>query len=106
MFVPTNAAFASLPAGALDDLVKNTTKLANLLKYHLYSGDVKYSASMVQAEQSIMTAQGSALVITPEVGRSIKIRNSRYRLKVKTSYGHAIALWKKRCGIDQKRLII
>ena len=27
-------------------------------------------------------------------------------LKVKTSYGHAIALWKKRCGIDQKRLII
>ena len=27
-------------------------------------------------------------------------------LKVKTSNGHAIALWKKRCGIDQKRLII
>ena len=27
-------------------------------------------------------------------------------LKIKTSYGHAIALWKKRCGIDQKRLII
>ena len=27
-------------------------------------------------------------------------------LKAKTSYGHAIALWKKRCGIDQKRLII
>ena len=27
-------------------------------------------------------------------------------LKVQTSYGHAIALWKKRCGIDQKRLII
>ena len=27
-------------------------------------------------------------------------------LKVKTSSGHAIALWKKRCGIDQKRLII
>ena len=27
-------------------------------------------------------------------------------LKVKTSYGHAIALWNKRCGIDQKRLII
>ena len=27
-------------------------------------------------------------------------------LKAKTSYGHAIELWKKRCGIDQKRLII
>lgn len=76
MFVPTNAAFASLPAGALDDLVKNKTKLANLLKYHLYSGNVKYSASMVQAEQRIVTAQGSALVITPEVGTS----TSSYRL--------------------------
>lgn len=79
MFVPTNAAFASLPAAALDDLVKNKTKLANLLKYHLYSGNVKYSASMVQAEQRIVTAQGSALVITPEVGTSIKITSS-YRL--------------------------
>ena len=27
-------------------------------------------------------------------------------LKVKISSGHAIALWKKRCGIDQKKLII
>ena len=27
-------------------------------------------------------------------------------LKLETSYGHAIALWKKRCEIDQKRLII
>ena len=27
-------------------------------------------------------------------------------LKIKTSYGHAIALWKKRCEIDPKRLII
>ena len=27
-------------------------------------------------------------------------------LKVQTSYGHAMALWKKRCEIDQKRLII
>ena len=27
-------------------------------------------------------------------------------LKGKTSYGHAIALWKKRCGIDQNMLII
>ena len=27
-------------------------------------------------------------------------------LKVKISSGHAIALWKKHCGIDQKRLIM
>ena len=32
--------------------------------------------------------------------------NIHKALKVKTSSGHAIALWKKRCGIDQKSLII
>ena len=33
----------------------------------------------------------------------IGVRNDE---QIKTSYGHAIALWKKRCGINQKRLII
>ena len=31
---------------------------------------------------------------------------SAYQLKIKLSSGHAIALWKKLCGIDQKRLIM
>ena len=31
---------------------------------------------------------------------------SGFPLKIKLSSGHAIALWEKRCGIDQKRLII
>ena len=34
------------------------------------------------------------------------LQKVRWMLKINTSYGHAIALWKKRCGIDQKRLII
>jgi len=42
VFAPTNAAFAKLPAGALDDLLKpeNKAKLAGILTYHVVSGKV------------------------------------------------------------------
>lgn len=42
VFAPTNAAFAKLPAGTLDDLLKpeNKAKLASILTYHVVSGKV------------------------------------------------------------------
>ena len=42
----------------------------------------------------------------PKNGPSNALNMTSDSLKVKTSNGHAIALWKKRCGIDQKRSII
>ena len=43
VFAPTDAAFAALPAGTLDDLLKpeNKAKLADILKYHVVKGSVK-----------------------------------------------------------------
>jgi len=42
VFAPTDAAFAALPAGAVDDLLKpeNKAKLAAILTYHVVSGKV------------------------------------------------------------------
>ena len=42
MFAPTDAAFAKLPAGTLDDLLKpeNKAKLAAILTYHVVPGAV------------------------------------------------------------------
>ena len=42
VFAPTDAAFAKLPAGTLDSLLKpeNKAKLQNILKYHVVSGKV------------------------------------------------------------------
>ena len=42
VFAPTDAAFAALPAGTLDNLLKpeNKDKLAAILKYHVVSGRV------------------------------------------------------------------
>lgn len=42
VFAPTDAAFAALPAGTLDDLLKpeNKQKLADILTYHVVAGEV------------------------------------------------------------------
>lgn len=43
VFAPTNAAFAKLPAGTVDDLLKpeNKDKLRNILEYHVFVGVIK-----------------------------------------------------------------
>ncbi|MEM9773673.1 MAG: fasciclin domain-containing protein [Chloroflexota bacterium] len=40
VFAPTDAAFAKLPAATLNSLLANPTQLANVLLYHVVSGDV------------------------------------------------------------------
>ena len=42
VFAPTDEAFAALPAGTIDDLLKpeNKDKLVNILTYHVLSGKV------------------------------------------------------------------
>ncbi|XP_067683748.1 protein sll1483-like [Haliotis asinina] len=45
VFAPTDAAFAKLPPGTFDNLLKNTTELTSLLEYHVVSGTV-YSAGL------------------------------------------------------------
>ncbi|MDZ4306361.1 fasciclin domain-containing protein [Allopontixanthobacter sp.] len=46
VFAPNDAAFAKLPAGTLDDLTKpeNKQALADILTYHVVSGDVSAEA--------------------------------------------------------------
>ena len=38
MFAPTDAAFKQLPAGAYDELLKDTGKLKAILNYHVMPG--------------------------------------------------------------------
>lgn len=40
VFAPTNAAFAALPAGTLDNLIANPSQLADILRYHVVNGQV------------------------------------------------------------------
>ena len=43
VFAPTDEAFAKLPKGTVEDLLKpeNKEKLQNILKYHVVAGDVR-----------------------------------------------------------------
>jgi uncharacterized surface protein with fasciclin (FAS1) repeats len=67
VFAPTNAAFAKLPAGALDELLKpeNKEKLKAILLYHVHAGDAVKAADAKTGK--VTTANGKALdlVVAP-----------------------------------------
>lgn len=66
VFAPTDQAFAALPEGTLDSLLKpeNKDQLASILKYHVVAGKVKSS--------DLSNGQKAATVQGEKVGVSIK----------------------------------
>ncbi len=69
VFAPTDEAFAALPKGALDELLKDKDKLQAVLTYHVVSG--KVMASDVINLKTAKTVQG----------QDLKIDASRWRLR-------------------------
>jgi transforming growth factor-beta-induced protein len=69
VFAPTNDAFAKLPAGTLDSLLKpeNKQKLTDILLYHVVSGDVM--AADVVNLTSATTVLGKDIKITVKGGK-------------------------------------
>lgn len=61
LFAPTNEAFRKLPAGALDNLLKNKTALTNVLEYHVVKG-TQYSAGLTNG-MSVPALNGADLKI-------------------------------------------
>jgi uncharacterized surface protein with fasciclin (FAS1) repeats len=73
VFAPTDAAFAKLPAGALDQLIANPTQLRAVLTYHVVPGRVM--AAQVTNGLSANSVQGSPLTFQVG-GGSVKVNNS------------------------------
>ena len=89
VFAPTNAAFAALPAGTVDTLLKpeNKPTLAKILTYHVVPGKIdatqiknailagngKARYVTVSGGVLIATLSGDAIVITDEKGGSAKV---------------------------------
>lgn len=63
VFAPTNAAFAALPAGTVDNLLKpeNKATLAKILTYHVVAGAMK--STDLKDGQKLKTVQGEELTI-------------------------------------------
>jgi len=64
VFAPTDAAFAKLPSGTVEDLLKpeNKAKLTAVLTYHVVSGRVM-AADVVKLKEA-KSVQGGAITIT------------------------------------------
>jgi uncharacterized surface protein with fasciclin (FAS1) repeats len=71
VFAPTDAAFAALPAGTVEDLLKpeNKDKLVAILTYHVVAGKVMSSA--LTEGMTAATVQGGDVTFTLEGGAKI-----------------------------------
>ncbi|RYY27460.1 MAG: fasciclin domain-containing protein [Chitinophagaceae bacterium] len=69
VFAPTNDAFAALPAGTVDGLLKADKKedLTKVLTYHVVAGAVK--AADLKNGQKIKTLQGGELTVNIKNGK-------------------------------------
>jgi uncharacterized surface protein with fasciclin (FAS1) repeats len=76
VFAPTNAAFAALPAGTVEDLLKpeNKDKLVAILTYHVVPGEVT-SDQLAGTRQDVATVQGATVHIDGRKG--VKVNKSR-----------------------------
>ena len=72
VFAPTDEAFAKLPKGTVDALLKDIPKLKQILTYHVVAG--KVMAADVVKIKSAKTVEGSELKI--DASNGVKINNS------------------------------
>jgi len=70
VFAPTDAAFAKLPPGTLDDLLGNKERLTAVLTYHVVPGKVM-AADVVKLSDA-KTVQGQSVSIATE-GGAVKV---------------------------------
>jgi uncharacterized surface protein with fasciclin (FAS1) repeats len=71
VFAPTDEAFAKLPEGTVDDLLKpeNKEKLAGILTYHVLSGEVMASTVVTMDGKKAKTVNGAEVTIGVKDGK-------------------------------------
>ena len=68
VFAPTDEAFAKLPAGTVDALLKDLPKLKGILTYHVVSGKVMAADVMKMDGKSAKTVNGADVKISTQGG--------------------------------------
>ena len=74
VFAPTDDAFAKLPAGTVESLLKDIPKLTAILTYHVVAGKVLAADVMTMDGQSAKTVNGATLAISTKDG--VKLNGS------------------------------
>ena len=68
VFAPTDAAFAKLPAGTLEALLKDIPKLKSILTYHVVGGKVTAADVLKLDGKHAKTVNGASLAISTTGG--------------------------------------
>jgi uncharacterized surface protein with fasciclin (FAS1) repeats len=83
VFAPTNAAFAALPAGTVDTLLKpeNKATLSGILTYHVVAGqlDAKALGAKIKAGKGkamLTTVQGATLTVK-SAGKAVTVTDAK-----------------------------
>lgn len=73
VFAPTNDAFAKLPAGTVDTLLKpqNKAKLVDILTYHVVAG--RYTSADLTDGMTLTTVEGKKLTINKTASGQINV---------------------------------
>jgi uncharacterized surface protein with fasciclin (FAS1) repeats len=84
VFAPTDEAFAKLPPGTIEGLLKDREKLGAILKYHVVPG--RLTAQKVADQQSLRTVQGKELKV--DLSGGVKVGTARVlRTDIEASNG-------------------
>jgi uncharacterized surface protein with fasciclin (FAS1) repeats len=89
VFAPTDEAFAKLPAGTVEDLLKpeNKEKLKAILTYHVVPGKVMASDVLKLGGKQVATAQGSPVTVKID-GDTVMIGSAKVtKADIETSNG-------------------
>ncbi|NET71561.1 MAG: fasciclin domain-containing protein [Sphaerospermopsis sp. SIO1G2] len=76
VFAPTNAAFAKLPKGTLDDLLKpqNKAKLQAILKYHVVPSAVP--AKVASGDKNVLTTLEGGKLFVDGTSGGVQVENA------------------------------
>jgi uncharacterized surface protein with fasciclin (FAS1) repeats len=73
VFAPTDEAFAKLPSGTVEGLLKDREKLGAILKYHLVPG--KIDSAAVSKQNSLKTVQGNELRV--DLSQGVRVGSAK-----------------------------
>ena len=86
VFAPTDAAFAKLPAGTVDTLLKDPKgKLTQILTYHVIPGKVLAADVVKLNGQKVKTVQGAELTVEVSGGKVALVDATGNRVNVVTT---------------------
>lgn len=83
VFAPTDAAFAKLPEGTVETLLKDPKgQLAEILKYHVVAGEVMAADVAKMDGQKVKTVQGAELTVEVSGGKVVLVDAAGNRVNV------------------------